>query len=380
MAKQRDFTSVSGAVPFTAKDRDGYEETVFDIDILLQFHANGKVFGREEDDTRYDGDVDIAGDHDLAGTWHVGFNDVVRFDLKRVRPARERENEIPGDGSDYYAYPTVATVACLADGFYAGVHANGRFVLIGGPSSGEGIRFELLGEVADGFPAMQTLPKLDNPKLWATFQYGPYTETHQWTPDDEPHDHTQGFCLRMHADNHRVEVVITGDSERSDLFAWPMPMMVGTWSFDPKKGYLIDLEMARKGESDYQFDIKASRYLANFHAGKLCLRPIREGLAAGDRGPEERFYDLPPLDHASVWLPSVEEDPLTDLREQFERDKEEGSRLGLRSLEQPEEPPAPALKPPPMPRQTFWDRSSFQMIFSGIVWIVLIWLAFKYFG
>lgn len=112
---QASHTSFTARHVFTTKDRDGFDENVFSIDILLHFYPDGTAHGIENDGSFYTGDEDITVDHDLEGTWqtHEAEGSMIRFDIKRIRPAKERENEIPGDSSNYYSYPTIAKVAHL---------------------------------------------------------------------------------------------------------------------------------------------------------------------------------------------------------------------------------------------------------------------------
>lgn len=384
------FTTFVGRHAFTTKDRDGYTEAVFDIHILLRFYADGTVHAVEKDEECYTGDEDISTQHDLEGCWETTSDKLIYFGLKRLHPPKKRNNEIPGDGSNYYTYPTVADVAYLSDKDYVAVYADRQLALLGpGEDTGQPFMLDLLGKKHRNFKGYRSLPKLKNPKLWATFRYGPYTETQQWTSEDEPHEVSSGFCLRMHSENNRVEVVAISKSPKYDLFSYKSVTLEGTWEYKPNQGYLLDLNKSEPRESVYRLEIKDAQYWANFYNGRLCLEPIRD--APGDRGSEEPFYDLIPIDRASVWLPSVDKDPLAKLRAQLEQERRKASEAWTQSLQRPEakstarpetssRPAAPKDESEERPTKKIWEQPAWVYTLSSAFWIVVILLLLKFFG
>lgn len=112
----------SGSVPFYAKDRDGYEELAHTTSVSLTFLRDGRLEAREEG----------SSEPTLTGTWSASEGSaLVSFTLERRATPEPEALEVPGDGSNYYAYPASACNAALAEGACAGPAAAAVLLLAG---------------------------------------------------------------------------------------------------------------------------------------------------------------------------------------------------------------------------------------------------------
>ena len=101
-------------------------------------------------------------------------------------------------------------------------------------------------------------------------------------------------------------------------------------------------------------------------------------------GTDGHDRQLPPNDYICEHCNGTGK-PEPDLREQFEREKQEAADKLRRSFERQsnasEDPQTTQDQPIPVPtKKSLWDSEVFQMIFGAVFWIVVIWLAVTYFG
>jgi len=296
---QKAFSAFYTRIPHHVPDRDGYDQESFRTCVLLRFYEDKTVDAVECE--AYD-DASLAGPAHFEGEWREDEAKTIRFHLTRTRPADIVELEVPGDWSDYYAYPATGTLSYLDGGAYLAVCVAEELHLV----ATDRAVFRLDGDVHSSLPSYQRAPRsLNLDGKWVTFSSRD-TETLQYNPDDDPREVPDNVHLRLH-ENGSVQVR-EGTDEVDDLLPWKSEALAGQWAPDPATGTIritVDRSAERQAHQWWR-EINPGSYEAAVYGSWLYLdRDLAEGgHATGMLGWAEYLGSTFPK-----WLPQATEVP-----------------------------------------------------------------------
>jgi hypothetical protein len=235
---QKAFSAFYTHIPHHVPDRDGYDQEAFSTCVLLRFYEDKSVDAVECEG--FD-DASLAGPAHFEGVWREDEAKTIRFNLSRTLPPDVVELEVPGDGSDYYAYPATGALSYLEGGEYLAVCVAEELHL----KATDRVVLRLHGDVHSSLPCYQRTPRsLNLDGKWATFSSRD-TETLQYNPDDDPREVPDNLHLRLHEDGSvRVR---EGTDEVDDLLPWKSEALTGQWAPDPVTG-TIRITVERSSE------------------------------------------------------------------------------------------------------------------------------------
>jgi hypothetical protein len=323
------YTVFSGNTYFTITDRDGYEENVFPIGIIICFNENKTVSAWESNGVPDTQNPQELGKPYFEGSWEPGEDDFISFKLLRVRPPEEVEIEIPEEeAGNYYAHPGAAMATTLREGDYVAAFSGSTLHLVSQPASHDVILSELAlkGEPAPEFPRLPNEIRIKKHEEWNTFQWGPDEVDVQFNPDDEPREMKRYLVLRFYyaqniADENRIEAWEKTEPVKNDYIQLDKPDMVGTWKHEYPQGYIFQLKRIQHNHAySWLTYWQEGRYIAAFYDGRLEVQYF-PGEYHLDEDLKHHRYSMQPLSPDNVTMVSMTEDPYPGWEALWEKDR-----------------------------------------------------------
>jgi len=292
------------SVPYTVLDRDGYEEHPFYIDVYIRFFENGLVQIYEGKNVELTQKGDLSDVCHLQGRFTVSDDDV-HIEFKRLRQPEEVKLEIPGDGSNYYCYPTTARAIVLRNGWMRVVfHKRDMYVVIASDDDFPK-QFKSKNNLPKFLPKSQSMPEIKLGDEWVTF-YSHMTEEHPpWNSYDDPYEIEIYSHLRLFQDG-RAQVYMSDWSKAHDGKAFPKVHLQGKWFYQEiePRCYVIELGSVSPFSCGLSWTdgFIPGRYHVSLIDSMLELFIVDEGKIVGSTFP----FTMERMGKPVAWLEHVE--------------------------------------------------------------------------